>query len=138
MVIMANRSINLAFHHGSMLPSEPATLVLRPVRLFANFHSFSATGAVTTSASKSLRVSPGRWGCSASPCCCCCCCCCFHFRGCSCKWKRLVRSGSASEFVIASDENYGNKQVVSLTPRLYDYVLKNVREPEVKIEEHTL
>lgn len=33
-------------------------------------------------------------------------------------------------FVIANDEKYGNKQNISLTPRLYDYILDNVREPE--------
>ncbi|KAG4947523.1 hypothetical protein JHK87_043530 [Glycine soja] len=38
---------------------------------------------------------------------------------------------TTTEFVIASDDNYGKKQVVSLTPFLYDYVLKNVREPEI-------
>ncbi|CAJ2659393.1 unnamed protein product [Trifolium pratense] len=47
------------------------------------------------------------------------------------RWKGFVRRCSVSEFVIASDEKYGNKQVVSLTPRLYDYVLENVREPEI-------
>lgn len=34
-------------------------------------------------------------------------------------------------FVVADDAKYGNKQVISLTPRLYDYVIANVREPEV-------
>lgn len=33
--------------------------------------------------------------------------------------------------VVANDDKYGNKQVISLTPRLYDYMLSNVREPEV-------
>ncbi|XP_045804257.1 O-methyltransferase MdmC-like [Trifolium pratense] len=47
------------------------------------------------------------------------------------RWKGFVRRCSVTEFVIASDEKYGNKQVVSLTPRLYDYVLENVREPEI-------
>ncbi|KAF5799185.1 putative caffeoyl-CoA O-methyltransferase [Helianthus annuus] len=31
----------------------------------------------------------------------------------------------------ASDHNYGNKQVISLTPRIYDYLLANVREPPI-------
>ncbi|XP_021897253.1 uncharacterized protein LOC110814181 isoform X2 [Carica papaya] len=34
-------------------------------------------------------------------------------------------------FVVADDAKYGNKQVISLTPRLYDYVIANVREPEI-------
>jgi len=32
---------------------------------------------------------------------------------------------------MADDEKYGNKMVISLTPRLYDYVLNNVREHEI-------
>ncbi|XP_071706741.1 uncharacterized protein [Rutidosis leptorrhynchoides] len=32
---------------------------------------------------------------------------------------------------IASDHNYGNKQVISVTPRVYDYLLTNVREPQI-------
>jgi predicted O-methyltransferase YrrM len=32
---------------------------------------------------------------------------------------------------VADDDKYGNKQVISLTPRLYDYVLSNVREPKI-------
>ncbi|TKY49312.1 Tricin synthase 1 [Spatholobus suberectus] len=116
---MANSSINLVLQQGSMLPHElPVASQLRP----SSFHSFSSTWAITNGA---LHVSPQRRNCSAS------CCYCFRFRECRCKLKRLVRSCSTSEFVIASDENYGNKQVVRLTPRLYDYVLKNVQEPEI-------
>jgi ActR/RegA family two-component response regulator len=37
----------------------------------------------------------------------------------------------ASPLVMADDEKYGNKMVISLTPRLYDYVLNNVREHEI-------
>lgn len=33
--------------------------------------------------------------------------------------------------VISSDDKYGNKQVVSLTPQLYHYILANVREPQI-------
>ncbi|GAU19075.1 hypothetical protein TSUD_99370 [Trifolium subterraneum] len=97
---MGNSSINLVFHHGSMLPHEHVTSLVRPVRICASFHLNSVTWAVK-STSKDQR------------------------------WKGFVRSCSVTEFVIASDEKYGNKQVVSLTPRLYDYVLENVREPEI-------
>ncbi|KAL1206270.1 Tricin synthase 1 [Cardamine amara subsp. amara] len=48
--------------------------------------------------------------------------------------RRLIRNCSiaaAAPFVVAEDEKYGNKQVISLTPRLYDYVLSNVREPKI-------
>ncbi|KAK7401697.1 hypothetical protein VNO78_13374 [Psophocarpus tetragonolobus] len=116
-MVMANKNINLVLHQGSILPHElPIVFQLRP----ASFHSFSSTWAITNAA---LHVSPQRWNCSASSC--------YRFRECRCKWKRLVRSSSTGEFVIATDENYGNKQVVSLTPSLYDYILKNVREPEI-------
>ncbi|KAJ4847734.1 hypothetical protein Tsubulata_006908 [Turnera subulata] len=54
----------------------------------------------------------------------------------SCKRRNLscfstdkITNGTA--FVIANDEKYGNKQNISLTPRLYDYILSNVREPEI-------
>ncbi|KAD0728476.1 hypothetical protein E3N88_13300 [Mikania micrantha] len=33
--------------------------------------------------------------------------------------------------IAASDNNYGSKQVISVTPRVYDYLLTNVREPPV-------
>lgn len=115
---MANSSINLMLHQGSMLPHEP--LVASPLGP-VTFHSFSSTLAITSGA---LHVSPQRWNCSAA-------CYCFRFRECRCKRNRLVRSCFTSEFVIASDENYINKPVISLTPRLYEYVLKNVREPEI-------
>ncbi|KAJ6686314.1 CATECHOL O-METHYLTRANSFERASE DOMAIN-CONTAINING PROTEIN 1 [Salix purpurea] len=41
-------------------------------------------------------------------------------------------------FVVADDEKYGNKQIISLTPRLYDYILSNVREPEVSPDQAQL
>ncbi|CAH2063154.1 unnamed protein product [Thlaspi arvense] len=47
--------------------------------------------------------------------------------------RRLIGNCSvtAAPFVVADDEKYGNKQVINLTPRLYDYVLSNVREPKI-------
>ncbi|GMN62228.1 hypothetical protein TIFTF001_031314 [Ficus carica] len=47
------------------------------------------------------------------------------------KPSQIVRSCSANAFVVADDAKYGNKQVISITPRLYDYILANVREPEI-------
>uniref|UniRef100_A0A5B7CA08 Uncharacterized protein n=1 Tax=Davidia involucrata TaxID=16924 RepID=A0A5B7CA08_DAVIN len=49
------------------------------------------------------------------------------------RWKSDHIKGSccADASVVASDEKYGNKQVISVTPRLYDYLLTNVREPEI-------
>lgn len=106
---MTNSSINLVFHHGSTLPHEHVTSLVRPC---ARFNLNSATTWGVTSTSKTQRL-----------------------KG----YNQLVKNSSiSSEIVIASDEKYGNKQVVSLTPRLYDYVLENVREPEVRIEEDNL
>ncbi|EOA26058.1 hypothetical protein CARUB_v10019476mg [Capsella rubella] len=47
--------------------------------------------------------------------------------------RRLIGNCStvASPFVMSDDEKYGNKEVISLTPRLYDYVISNVREPKI-------
>ncbi|XP_010523866.1 PREDICTED: uncharacterized protein LOC104802110 isoform X2 [Tarenaya hassleriana] len=49
------------------------------------------------------------------------------------RFRRRItgKCSPATGFVVADDEKYGNKQVISLTPRLYDYVLSNVREPEI-------
>ncbi|ESQ43875.1 hypothetical protein EUTSA_v10006151mg [Eutrema salsugineum] len=55
--------------------------------------------------------------------------------------RRLIGNCSmaTAPFVVADDEKYGNKQVISLTPRIYDYVLSNVREPKIlrKLREET-
>nr|AFK49002.1 unknown [Lotus japonicus] len=120
---MANYSINSVLHHHPMLLHDPVASPLRPVKVFTSFHSFPSSCTVNH---RSLHVSTARWCCSASSCSSRCC---FRLRGC--KWKQVVRSCSITDIVIASDESYGNKQVVSLTPRLYGYVLKNVREPEI-------
>ncbi|KAK8934451.1 Tricin synthase 1 [Platanthera zijinensis] len=42
-----------------------------------------------------------------------------------------VEPEAASDSVVSQDAKYGNKQVISLTPQLYQYVLANVREPPV-------
>ncbi|XP_017978172.1 PREDICTED: O-methyltransferase MdmC [Theobroma cacao] len=50
------------------------------------------------------------------------------------KLNNLTRNCSSSSnapFIVAEDEKYGNKQVISITPRLYDYILANVREPQI-------
>lgn len=51
--------------------------------------------------------------------------------------RRAINSASAS--ASASDVKYGCKQVISVTPRLYDYLLTNVREPKIlqKLREET-
>ncbi|KZV23408.1 S-adenosyl-L-methionine-dependent methyltransferase superfamily protein isoform 1 [Dorcoceras hygrometricum] len=39
--------------------------------------------------------------------------------------------GCESDTVIATDETYGRKEVISVNPRIYDYLLANVREPQI-------
>lgn len=43
---------------------------------------------------------------------------------------RCVHSSAATSnvFVVADDKSYGGKQVISITPDLYNYILSNVRE----------
>ncbi|KAL3844055.1 hypothetical protein ACJIZ3_001458 [Penstemon smallii] len=36
-----------------------------------------------------------------------------------------------TDTVVANDESYGRKEVISVNPRLYDYLLANVREPKI-------
>ncbi|KAK6158704.1 hypothetical protein DH2020_006018 [Rehmannia glutinosa] len=47
-----------------------------------------------------------------------------------CKTK-VLNSVSNIDTVVATDDNYGHKEVISVNPRLYDYLLANVREPEI-------
>ncbi|KAG8475226.1 hypothetical protein CXB51_032095 [Gossypium anomalum] len=49
-----------------------------------------------------------------------------------------LSSDAAAPFIVADDEKYGNKQVISITPRLYDYILANVREPPVSPDQAQL
>ncbi|KAK6931985.1 Class I-like SAM-dependent O-methyltransferase, partial [Dillenia turbinata] len=44
------------------------------------------------------------------------------------KWQS---SYTESAVVVANDNKYGNKQIISVTPHLYHYILSNVREPQV-------
>ncbi|GLT51344.1 hypothetical protein SLA2020_247610 [Shorea laevis] len=50
-----------------------------------------------------------------------------------CRFNHLIRNFSSANpaVVVADDEKDGNKQVISITPRLYDYILANVREPQI-------
>ncbi|KAL0393901.1 UNVERIFIED_CONTAM: O-methyltransferase MdmC [Sesamum latifolium] len=38
---------------------------------------------------------------------------------------------TVTDTVVATDDSYGHKEVISVNPRLYDYLLANVREPEI-------
>ncbi|MCL7035747.1 hypothetical protein MKW94_011193 [Papaver nudicaule] len=51
----------------------------------------------------------------------------------------LARNYCADSVVVAEDKSYGNKQIISVTSQLYDYMLSNVREPEIlkKLREET-
>ncbi|KAI9182228.1 hypothetical protein LWI28_023287 [Acer negundo] len=55
------------------------------------------------------------------------------FRGCKSNYRfaRNCSVSSADAFIVADDDKYGNKQIISVTPRLYDYMLCNIREPEI-------
>lgn len=44
---------------------------------------------------------------------------------------KALRSVPNADTVVATDDNYGHKEVISVNPRLYDYLLANVREPKV-------
>ncbi|KAL8521734.1 hypothetical protein ACS0TY_012033 [Phlomoides rotata] len=45
-----------------------------------------------------------------------------------------LRSVLHTNTVVATDDNYGHKEVISVNPRLYDYLLANVREPKILSE----
>ncbi|XP_073313370.1 uncharacterized protein [Primulina huaijiensis] len=45
--------------------------------------------------------------------------------------KRPLKSVANSDTVIATDETYGRKEVISINSRVYDYLLANVREPQI-------
>nr|XP_024931270.1 O-methyltransferase MdmC-like [Ziziphus jujuba var. spinosa] len=57
--------------------------------------------------------------------------CCLCSRACRSMSNLIIRCCSTNAFVIANDEKYGNKQIISINPHLYDYILANVREPEI-------
>lgn len=109
-------SSSLTLHHRCWSRLD---LPWRPPRLMLNFHSVSAT---TTVAAASLAVKAPFERCSSGR---------IGIRTCSRKSKWIIRRCSTNPFVVVDDEKYGNKQVVSVTPSLYEYILGNVREPEV-------
>jgi hypothetical protein len=43
-----------------------------------------------------------------------------------------ISTDTGAPVVVSDDRKYGSKQVISLTPQLYEYVLSNVREPQVR------
>ncbi|RWW00447.1 hypothetical protein GW17_00036598 [Ensete ventricosum] len=55
----------------------------------------------------------------------------LHFLPSAPRTVRSLATVTAPPVVVAEDDNYGRKQVVSVTPQLYDYILSNVREPPV-------
>ncbi|KAL8063620.1 hypothetical protein ABFX02_01G038700 [Erythranthe guttata] len=44
---------------------------------------------------------------------------------------KALSSVANTDTVVATDDNYGHKEVISVNPRLYDYLLANVREPKI-------
>ncbi|RZS10884.1 hypothetical protein BHM03_00042163 [Ensete ventricosum] len=55
----------------------------------------------------------------------------LHFLPSAPRTVRSLATVTAPPVVVAEDDNYGRKQVVSVTPQLYDYILSNVREPPI-------
>ncbi|GKU87818.1 hypothetical protein SLEP1_g2155 [Rubroshorea leprosula] len=57
------------------------------------------------------------------------------------RFNRLIRncSSASPEVVVVDDKKYGNKHVISITPRLYNYILTNVRVPQIlqQLQEET-
>ncbi|KAL1532374.1 O-methyltransferase MdmC-like isoform X1 [Salvia divinorum] len=51
-------------------------------------------------------------------------------------WCRVevLKSVPNPDTVVAADESYGRKEVISVNPRLYDYLLVNVREHKILCE----
>lgn len=45
--------------------------------------------------------------------------------------KRNFKRSNCTTLLLGQE--YGNKQVVTVTPHLYDYILTNVREPRVRL-----
>ncbi|KAL3537656.1 hypothetical protein ACH5RR_001022 [Cinchona calisaya] len=43
-------------------------------------------------------------------------------------------SSKSDAVIVTADKKYGSKQVISVTPRLYEYILTNVREPQILCE----
>ncbi|KAL6524215.1 hypothetical protein OROMI_031310 [Orobanche minor] len=52
-------------------------------------------------------------------------------RGLICRKIKVLKSIANTDTVVASDDSYGRKEVISINPRLYDYLVANVREPQI-------
>ncbi|KAG9159071.1 hypothetical protein Leryth_020974 [Lithospermum erythrorhizon] len=46
-------------------------------------------------------------------------------------WSLRSVASKSEAVTISTDQSYGNKQVISITPLLYDYILANIREPQI-------
>ncbi|XP_044465685.1 uncharacterized protein LOC123195886 isoform X1 [Mangifera indica] len=47
-------------------------------------------------------------------------------------WTRNCSISSRKTVIVTDEEMYGNKQIISITPRIYDYTLQNVHKPQGK------
>ncbi|XP_060671694.1 uncharacterized protein LOC107423368 isoform X1 [Ziziphus jujuba] len=102
--------LSILTHQQVVLPSCHKVLL--------KFHTLAAVGNVATVApfTASFKRYDG---------------CCLCSRACRSMSNLIIRCCSTNAFVIANDEKYGNKQIISINPHLYDYILANVREPEI-------
>ncbi|KAL6556558.1 hypothetical protein OROGR_005846 [Orobanche gracilis] len=48
-----------------------------------------------------------------------------------CRKIKVLKSIANTDTIVASDDSYGRKKVISLNHRLYDYLVANVREPQI-------
>lgn len=105
--------LSILTHQQVVLPSCHKVLL--------KFHTLAAVGNVATVApfTASFKRYDG---------------CCLCSRACRSMSNLIIRCCSTNAFVIANDEKYGNKQIISINPHLYDYILANVREPEVMVQ----
>ncbi|CAL2253462.1 unnamed protein product [Prunus armeniaca] len=109
---------SLGIHHWSVLASQRVILPQNSAKPLQKFHSLSTTvtvASIANSRASSVRCHRG----------------CFGFTAFNRKSRKSVRGCATNPFVVANDEKYGNKQVISITPQVYNYILANVREPEV-------
>ncbi|KAF5460086.1 hypothetical protein F2P56_019981 [Juglans regia] len=115
---MASSSSLVLHRCWSLLSYQHLACPWRSPRLMLNFHPVSAITAVVTSST--VKASSER--CSSG---------CLGLRTYNSKSNQFLRRCSTNAFVVVNDEKYGNKQVISVTPCLYDYILANTREPEI-------
>eukprot|EP01018_Ginkgo_biloba_P011779 Gb_39291 [translate_table: standard] len=97
------------------------TVVLNPANAISSFvHSFHSTSLPPKNfpfftASKSARRRFHRQKCTAV----------------TWRWQCCSEHKVSNKVAVATDDKYANKQVITVTPQLYDYILGHIREPQI-------